>query len=202
MDLLAKAGSVITKRPKPSPDEYLKHQEKLNLCHLDGRVELPEEFDAALSYGEWLEERLGEPSSVLIIGCRTGYEVRAFAGLFDSAQIVGMDLVSTFLGIAQAQGAKNLLQADMHKLPFADRSFDWCYSMGTLEHAHDPQQVVDEMCRVASTIYLTADLDEDSANPSHYSFSTTQQDWVKLFPPAFQTEHFKRDNSVHILARS
>jgi len=193
---------MITKKPKPSPDEYLLHQEKINLLHKNGRVELPEEFDAALDYGEWLEERLGAPESVLIIGCRTGYEVRAFAGLFDSAFIVGMDLVGMFLDVAQGLGTKRLVQADMHRLPFNNQTFDWCYSMGTLEHAHDPQQVVDEMCRVASTIYLTADLDEDSANPSHYSFSTTQQDWVKLFPPAFQVEHFKRDNSVHILARS
>ena len=38
--------------------------------------------------------------------------------------------------------------ADVRSLPFRDRSFDAVYSMGTIEHFHDPQTALREMYRV------------------------------------------------------
>lgn len=45
-------------------------------------------------------------------------------------------------------GALRAASADVRRLPFRDRSFDAVYSMGTIEHFHDPETALSEMFRV------------------------------------------------------
>jgi ubiquinone/menaquinone biosynthesis C-methylase UbiE len=189
-------------RSRQRTADYVTTQGRVNAFHLNGQVELLGEFDAALEYAEDLQTALGQPESVLILGCRTGYEVRAFTGVLDPARVVGVDIVLPFLVYGRKLGTKCLVAADMEALPFKGKAFDWTFSAGTLEHCPRPDRAVQEMCRVArQACYVTADLDENTENPSHFSFSPVQKDWADLFDSTFEVEYKKVDNSVHILAR-
>ena len=78
-------------------------------------------------------------SSVLCVGCRNGIELDEFRarGL---RNVVGIDIFSQ---------RDDILVMDMHRMTFASDSFDVVYSSHSLEHAHDPGQVVAELVRVA-----------------------------------------------------
>jgi SAM-dependent methyltransferase len=78
-------------------------------------------------------------SSVLCIGCRNGIELDEFRarGLRD---VVGIDIFSQ---------RDDIFVMDMHRMSFDSDSFDVVYSSHALEHAHDLDQVVAELVRVA-----------------------------------------------------
>lgn len=78
-------------------------------------------------------------ASVLCVGCRNAVELDEFRarGLDD---VVGIDIFSQ---------RDDILVMDMHRMTFAPDSFDVVYSSHSLEHAHDPRQVVAEVVRVA-----------------------------------------------------
>lgn len=78
-------------------------------------------------------------SKVLCIGCRNTAEL----DYFESAgfqNVIGIDLFSE---------NPRIQVMDMHKLMFADNSFDIVYSAHSLEHSYDIGQVVREIVRVA-----------------------------------------------------
>ncbi len=72
-----------------------------------------------------------------------------------SPETVGVDFSVNALKKAQKNGAKNLVLADAHYLPFNDNSFDISISAGSLEHMQDPQKVINEMARVSKIQVLT-----------------------------------------------
>jgi SAM-dependent methyltransferase len=78
-------------------------------------------------------------ASVLCVGCRNAVELDEFRarGLGD---VVGIDIFSQ---------RDDILVMDMHRMTFPADSFDVVYSSHSLEHAHDPGRVVDEVVRVA-----------------------------------------------------
>lgn len=189
------------RRPRPPQEEYIRLQ-SWNDRHANGMYELESEYDEALDQAERLEEAYGLPSSVLVIGCRMGYEVRAFASYFPTSIITGIDIVPAFIEHAKLRATQNVLVADMHDLPFHDRSFEWVYSTGTLEHAYDPKRVIDEMCRVATRlIYVTADIVEELRNTSHFAFSTEPQEWLDLFPSSWKVNSRVDHVRVHMEAQ-
>lgn len=65
--------------------------------------------------------------------------------------IVGLEFSLHALQKARAHGAKYLVLADAHHLPFKNKSFDLCICTGSLEHFTDPQLALAEMARVSST---------------------------------------------------
>jgi SAM-dependent methyltransferase len=77
-------------------------------------------------------------SSVLCIGCRNGVELDEFrARGFDD--VVGIDLFSQ---------RPDIRVMDMHRMAFAEDSFDVIYASHALEHSYDLQRVVHEIERV------------------------------------------------------
>jgi ubiquinone/menaquinone biosynthesis C-methylase UbiE len=118
--------------------------------------------------------------SALVLGCRCGQECFALQEEFD-CHTLGVDIVPEFL--RQARQYTLILEADMHALPIPDKSYDLVFCAGTLEHCYNPQQAVNEMCRIArKVIYVGMDLEEDREDyPSHYSFSTDLEEWKTLF---------------------
>jgi hypothetical protein len=58
------------------PKDYVKLQHDGNARHRDGQVEHPSDVYPILEAIEEMEERIDEPpTSVLVVGCRTGYEL-------------------------------------------------------------------------------------------------------------------------------
>lgn len=64
-------------------------------------------------------------------------------------ETVGVEFSYKALKRAKRDGAKYLVLADAHALPFKDDSFDIAISNGNLEHFSDPQKAINEMARVS-----------------------------------------------------
>ena len=77
------------------------------------------------------------------ISCGTGLIERL------SPQTVGVDFSLTALKQAKKNGAKYLILADAHTLPFSNDSFDVAISSGNLEHFDNPQLALSEMARIS-----------------------------------------------------
>lgn len=72
-----------------------------------------------------------------------------------SPATVGVDFSLQALEKAKRAGAKYLILADAHNLPFAENSFDLAICAGSLEHFANPQKAIGEMARVAKVQVLT-----------------------------------------------
>lgn len=70
-------------------------------------------------------------------------------------ETVGVEFSLKALKVAQKNGAKNLVLADAHHLPFADNTFDISISAGSLEHMENPGKALKEMARVSKIQVLT-----------------------------------------------
>jgi ubiquinone/menaquinone biosynthesis C-methylase UbiE len=85
--------------------------------------------------------------TLLDVGCGTG---RFAAALVDAgAQVTGVDRNAGMLAVAAGRVDAPLLRADAHRLPFADGCFDVVVAVTLLEFADRPQEIVDELVRVA-----------------------------------------------------
>ena len=93
--------------------------------------------------------------SALDVGCGTGDDVRAMAGIVGAGgRAVGVDVSEALLAEARTRGAAEgvaveLHAGDAHALSFADGSFDVVRTERVLQHVEDPAQVLREMARVA-----------------------------------------------------
>jgi len=76
---------------------------------------------------------------VLCIGARYGTEVEVFKQLGFS-NITAIDIYPR---------SENVIEADMHSLPFSDNSFDIIYTHHSLDHSLFPEKAVKEMYKVS-----------------------------------------------------
>lgn len=79
-------------------------------------------------------------------GCGTG----RFAGRLEAggAQVIGIDGDPAALVIARTRVAGELVEADLHHLPFRDGRFDVTVAVTVCEFAADPEAVIAELVRV------------------------------------------------------
>ena len=184
------------------PDDYISNQRSVNTYHSHGELENASDWDTA-----HLAAKIAAPyKSVLIVGCRTGYEVDCIANEYPEKTVLGVDIVSEFVSIAKNRGVKALV-ADMHDLPFVDNKFECVICIGTFEHAYNIEKAASELLRVASKrVHVTADLESHEDNPSHYARTTDYQEWIDLFDmadrkhnkPSWRILSRTSDKSVHI----
>lgn len=66
-----------------------------------------------------------------------------------SPETVGVDFSLNALKSAHKQGARYLVLADAHALPFINNAFDVAISSGNLEHFSVPQLALSEMARIS-----------------------------------------------------
>lgn len=106
---------------------------------------------------EWKAETvelMGLPAAGagLDLGCGTGEEVLAMAGLVGSSGLaVGLDVSTTMVSeatVRHGRGRCRFLVGDAVRLPFADGSFDAARTERTLQHVADPAAAVAELARV------------------------------------------------------
>ncbi|MGQ7846811.1 methyltransferase domain-containing protein [Granulosicoccus sp. 3-233] len=124
--------------------------------------------------GERLRERLDllaiEPTRVLDLGCRSGYQLDALQRRFPQAQIVGADPApgpastagkpdswsrwlrrpwrSVRTRLQAEPGSPETVACDPHALPFADGSFDLVVCNLLLPWCHSPHRVFEEVARI------------------------------------------------------
>jgi len=89
--------------------------------------------------------RYGRGARVLEAGCGTGLILSRVAPLAKLA--VGVDLSRGMLGQARARGLK-VVHGSVTDIPFADASFDVCYSFKVLAHVEAIERALAEMARV------------------------------------------------------
>ena len=82
---------------------------------------------------------------ILNLGCGTGLISQRFSRF---GFVASLDLSSDALAFCSRNQLDLLIQADMTRLPFHDRSFDVCLALDVIEHIEDDVQAVAEMARV------------------------------------------------------
>lgn len=100
--------------------------------------------------------------SVLELGCGPDLDLPSTELKLDLPQsYVGLDFSSSFVSSARTQNPSStfdFVQADAGSLPFGDNSFDVVIAAFTIHHVpHNPQQVIDEMFRVARNTVIIFD---------------------------------------------
>jgi SAM-dependent methyltransferase len=87
---------------------------------------------------------------ILDAGCGTGEALRWFRDEMSDGAVVGIDLATAHTCTARAQAPPDTLiaQADLTKLPFRPGSFDLIWSVNTINHLHDPADVVRRLAQL------------------------------------------------------
>jgi SAM-dependent methyltransferase len=86
--------------------------------------------------GRFLDVGAGAGDSALALAAESG------------ARAVGADRSLTMAAAMKGAGLAHIAVADGHRLPFQDSCLDGAWADRVLQHVEDPEQVVDEMCRV------------------------------------------------------
>lgn len=94
-----------------------------------------------------------EPTRVLDLGCRNGYQLEALQERFPKAQIIGTDPAGTTetpksRWWQRRRKGHSVIPSDPHCLPFATESFDLVLSNMLLPWCYDPAVVFGEVARV------------------------------------------------------
>lgn len=108
-----------------------------------------------------LLDRVPRAHCVLEVGCGTGHFTRWIGERGLSA--VGLDLSAAMLSEAKTANQTPYVQADAHRLPFADDAFDLTAFVTTLEFLEAPREALTEAIRVSSGGLLLGVLNRWSA---------------------------------------
>lgn len=184
--------------------DYAESQRRYNWKHSNGKIVNQDDLDKSAKIAElvenvWKENYGSNPTTGLVLGCRTGYEVEALADQFENSLVVGVDIVPEFIARACKQVPAACM--DMHELNLNDKSVDFTVCNGTLEHCWNPDIAMREIQRVTRhLVYITVDLEEDRDKyKSHYSFSADPAEWLEIYNFAgFQVyKHWIEASSHH-----
>ena len=106
---------------------------------------------------------------VLCVGCGDGTELRYFP------KAIGVSL-----NVEGLRGRYDIVQADMHALPFRDKAFAGVFCKDTWEHALAPTIALSEMCRVSREWICLVVPDQDWGHSPHHTIIPTavQTHWM------------------------
>lgn len=104
------------------------------------------------------------PQKILDVGCASGWFLNEMSKKFPKANCVGIDPYKEAIlhGKKKYKNLK-LVNADGHKIPFSDESFDLVICTEVLEHVVNPRIVIQEIKRVLKP-NGTAIIEMDSGN--------------------------------------
>ena len=91
------------------------------------------------------------PSSILDVGCGTGFVARHVAAILPNAEVHGIDIDESRIEFARSKARtanQHFQRADLCHLPYDDHRFDLVYCRFVLLHYPDPVASLKEMARV------------------------------------------------------
>lgn len=104
------------------------------------------------------------PTSVLDVGCASGWFLSEIAKRYPKARYVGIDKYKKAINYGEKRYKPlKLLHSDAHRLPFRENSFDLVICTEVLEHVTNPRQVLREIKRVLKPAGV-AIIEMDSGN--------------------------------------
>lgn len=90
-----------------------------------------------------------DPKKILDVGCASGWFLNELSKKFPNAKCFGIDPYKKAIIYGKKRYKKlTLVNADGHKIPFPDESFDLVICTEVLEHVLDPKGVIKEIKRV------------------------------------------------------
>ena len=89
--------------------------------------------------------------TLLDVGCGDGTLARAVVSRRPEVEATGVEIR------ARPQTAISVREFDGRQLPFADRAYDAVMLVDVLHHAEDPQQLLNEVARVAANCVIVKD---------------------------------------------
>lgn len=90
-----------------------------------------------------------KPSTVLDVGCASGWFLSEIAKKFRKAECFGVDIYDNAIAYGKKMYPKMYFKkADAHKLPFKKESFDLIICTEVLEHMGNPETALQEIKRV------------------------------------------------------
>lgn len=105
------------------------------------------EFETLCRSFEGLEKHT--TTSVLEIGCSTGYNLEVIHSQYPNVRAVGIDYSAAFIDAAKKKYQDTFLVGDATALPFRSRTFDVVVSGSVLLHVLNWVDGLNESCRVA-----------------------------------------------------
>jgi ubiquinone/menaquinone biosynthesis C-methylase UbiE len=106
-------------------------------------------------YTAKLRSRGFEDGRIIDVGCGSGGTAIVLANNFSQAQVYGIDLSQPLLDIAKVSSRLSEVHervtfesADVHNIPYEDRSFDAVLSINMVHLVKDPVQMLNEMARI------------------------------------------------------
>lgn len=131
---------------------------KAEICNSFNRAAQAYEESAQVQneIGDRLFSRLSllkmQPKYILDLGCGSGLFSKKLKELYPKAQVISIDLAYSMLEVAKTKQGWlkkwGLVNADMHKLPFADAQFDLIFSNQVIHWTDDMQSLLQEIHRV------------------------------------------------------
>lgn len=106
-------------------------------------------LEAALSLLEELDWLSRQRLKLLDVGCASGWFLSAISSRQPQFQCFGVDVYQKAIDYGQKLHPQiSFKQADAHKLPFRQKSFDLVICTEVLEHTVNPEKVLKELKRV------------------------------------------------------
>jgi SAM-dependent methyltransferase len=94
---------------------------------------------------------------ILDVGCGDGYYTIGYWDRCQPRALTGVDASAGAIRVARERSEARPIRfevADVHRLPFPDRSFDLVLIQSTLHHDDDPANIIREAFRVAPVILI------------------------------------------------
>lgn len=129
-----------------------------------------------------------QPQQLLDLGTGRGVFLWPLLDEFPQLSVTCVDLLDYRVEDLQATargglGRLRALQADLQKLPLGDQEFPVTTMLEVLEHTHDPQAALGEVCRVTSESLILSVPSKPDDNPEHLHLFRADQlrDWLTRY---------------------
>ena len=154
----------------------------------------------------YLLPRLSSGVTVLDVGCGPGTITADLATLVTPGRVTALETTEAALGLARAEidrrGLTNVDFAvgDVHRLDFADDSFDVVHAHQVLQHVTDPVAALREMRRVTRPGGVVAVRDSDYAAFTWFPEIPELREWLDLYQKVARGNGGEPDAGRRLLA--